>query len=595
MTVDIIPENLSRLYAADPALNIPGMPPNFGQSLVPHVLTNQGIISSISRVYRPSDEAIKHSFDNARFMKNDPIVMECVEARQRSLALLNWHLESDDEKDEQKKWLCRELTTVIEQTPRFMQYRECLSHAIWYGRAGISQRYNWRPVSGKMRCTVDHWLPVNGDKLVFRYDDGTHEYDPNQIGIRVGAGINVGKGIAQHWTEERHRKVQPTDYGLAYFLDRWEKPLLAVHKHMIEDGEYEDPASAGKVHGTGVRSRIYWCWYQKQESLAFLMEYLERCAAGIDIWYYPLGNAEGEKAVRTAAQERLSLGRNCIMVPRPPGEEGNLYDYQRIEPSMAGAETLKGIIIEYFGHTMKRYILGQTLTSEAQSTGLGSSLADVHLDTFMQIVRYDATNLEESITTELVDHLKRVNFPRLNSIPVRFKIDTAGEDAEAKLKAWRDAFEMGLSIKAQDLRDLIGAAKPDDEDEQLSRQQQEQAAQQQQGGPGGGLSPMPGQTVPGQFSGDQGQLADAARLGAALLPEQYERRGFPAPKQIATRLALREIGRLHRPRSPLERKAAIRHVAGVVARTIGNGLTPGVAAAHWIDPVAWESWTDAAA
>lgn len=476
----------------DPSQKVRGMPPNFGEGALPHVITFQGIISSVARVYRPSDEAIKDSYDNARFMRNSPDVMECVENRQRSTALLDWHLEPDDAKDATQVQLCEDLTAIVEQIPRFMQMRENLLHALWYGRYATQFRYRWKKVRGNMRLVIDRWLPVNGDKLVFRYDDGTMEHNPDQIGVRVGAGFTTGNSVAKQWHVERINKVEPTDYGLAYFFETWERSLLAIHRHMIEDGEYEDPRSAGKIHGVGIRSRIYWAWYQKQETLAFMMEFLERSASGMEIWYYPWGNPEAEAVTRKAAEERIGTGRNIILVPRPLGQEGDNYGVERIEPSMAGVDALQHVVTEYFGHMIKRYILGQTLTTEAESTGLGSNLASVHLDTFLQIVKYDATNLEETLTTDLIEPLKRYNFPKYADIPVKFRIDTESPDVEGKLKAWREAYEMGLKLKSQDVMDLIGAAKPDDSDEtlqspehqqaqmQIDAQQQQQAAMEQQ-------------------------------------------------------------------------------------------------------------------
>jgi len=235
-------------------------------------------------------------------------------------------------------------------------------------------------------------------------------------------------------------------------LGPWERDLLTVHQHIIEDGEYEDPLSAGRIHGVGIRSRIYWTWYQKQEALAWLMEFLERSGFGIEIWYYPYGNAEAEEKARTAAQERIGQGRNIILVPRPVGAEGLAYGVERIEPGMSGAQALKDILTEYFGHQIKRYILGQTLTTEAHATGLGSNLASIHLDTYLQIIRYDALNLQETLTRQLVEPLVRLNFPD-------------------KLAAWRQAWEMGAKLREKDVMELIGAAVPGEEDRVLENPQ----------------------------------------------------------------------------------------------------------------------------
>lgn len=460
----------------DPALSVPGMPPNFGKDLVPHVLTFQGILSSIAKVYRPSDESLRDSLANARFMRNDCSIMESLEQRQRSTALLDWHLEPEDPTDPAAEWLVTKMTAILKRTPRFMQFRENLLSAIWYGRAAVRNRYEWQRVDGCNRIVIAHWLPVHGDKLVFRYDDGSGTDQHQAVGIRVGAGYSAHHPSLAGWVDNSKRgKIEQTDYGLAYFLDPYERDLLIIHRHQIEDGEYEDPQNAGRINGVGIRSRIYWTWFQKQESLAWLMEYMERSAFGIEIWYYPSGNPEAKTATREAAEERIGQGRNIILVPRPPGDQAQNFGVDKIENSMAGANALQDILTNYFGHQIKRYILGQTLTTEASNTGLGSNLGDIHMATYLDIIKYDATNLEETMSEQTVKILQDYNFPQFQDIRLRFVIHTETEDVDTKLTAWRQAFDMGVKLKARDVYEMIGASEPTADDETLSMEEQQQA------------------------------------------------------------------------------------------------------------------------
>jgi hypothetical protein len=267
----------------DPAGRIRFMPPNFGEFPVSHISTFQGYYGSAAKVYRDYDEAIKASLDNARYMRNDCGVMECIEARQRAVCLLNWHIEPEDEKSQEQKELCEALTKILQRIRRFTEYRYNLMHAIWYGKYAIQHRFGWQDVGGKMRLlpTPRHrddtgWLPINGDKLVFRHDATNIPNDGyfGQMGIRVGQHYSAGDTLM-----DRHR-IEATERGMAYFLSPWQRNLLAVHKHTIEDAAYEDGIDAGTIHGVGIRSRIYWEWVQKQESLAFLMEYLGEGGSG---------------------------------------------------------------------------------------------------------------------------------------------------------------------------------------------------------------------------------------------------------------------------------------------------------------------------
>jgi len=474
--------------ATDPATGIPGSAPNFGKFPIPHVLSFAGISGSFSKVYQANDEALRDSRENARFMRNDCGIMECVEARQRCTAMLGWHLEPEDENSTEQVALVEELTKILNRIHRFTEYRFNLLHAVWYGRYAVQHRYRWSDVNGRMRVMPaayrdnPGWIPVNGDKLVFRYDDGSADNKPDQVGIKIGSRFMSDDKISGRWD------VEPTESGLAYFLKDWERPLLAIHKHTIEDGDWHNFIDAGMVHGVGLRSRIYWDWFQKQECLAFLMEYLERSAGGIEIWYYPQGNEEAEKKARIAAEERVANQRNIVLVPKPMGDDAHAFGVEIIEPGMGGIDALQNILNDYYGHRIKRYILGQTLSSEAQATGLGSGLAELHLDTFLQIIKYDATNLEETITHQLVKYIKDWNFPSAKGIHISFKIDVEEQDPSEKLSAWQMAFQMGAKLKESDVMELIGAAVPTEEDRVL------EMPEDQMGGapPGGGGGMFPG-------------------------------------------------------------------------------------------------------
>jgi phage gp29-like protein len=456
-----------------PSAEVKGMPFNYGEGLLPHVVTFQGIISSVSRVYRYYDEAMKASLENARFMRNDLMIMEPVEQRRRACALLNWHLEVDDQDNPTEKKLAEDLTKILKQIPNFLKFRENLLDAVWFGKYAVQFAWKWKRLRGVtavnglgQNMVIDHWKPLHGDKVVFRYDDGTREYDPNQVGIRVGAGYTAGdKGIQGRMSASGRRKVEPTDYGLAYFLEPWERRLLAIHKHMIEDGEYEDPQSAGKIHGVGIRSRIYWTWYMKQECFAHLLEFLERSATGVEIWYYPWGNPEAEAKVRKAAEDRIGNARNVILMPRPVGEDAQAFGVEIVQQNIAGIEALKVLVEEYFGNAIMRYVLGQTMTNKPQAGGFGSELPTVQLGTYLQIIKYDSLNLGETMTTDVVDVLKANNYPHLLDIPCRFVVDTESEDAAGKLAAWKQAYDCGVKTKAGDWLKMIGASKPEEDDE----------------------------------------------------------------------------------------------------------------------------------
>jgi phage gp29-like protein len=511
------------IFGVDPAFDVPGMPPNYGQYAIPHVSTFQGLFGTFSRVYRSSDEAIMDSLENARYMRNDVGIMECLEARKRAVALLNWHLEPEDETSQDQKELVKVVEKILRRIKRFTQYRETLLEAVWYGRYAVQMRYGWVNIDGReyampaKKRDDPGWCPINGDKLVWRYDDGTGKYLTDQVGIRVGQKLGVGSKINQRWP------VEATDRGMAYFLADWERPLISIHRHTVEDGAFEDPVQAGMIHGVGIRHRIYWEWYQKQEALAFLMEYLQRSAGGLEIHYYPSGNEQAKQRAEDAVKARIAGGKNVMLYPREVGDDAQNYGVEFIEPGTAGIETLQALLNDYFGHRIKRYILGQTLSTEAASTGLGSGVAELHYDSLQQIIRYDAVNLEDTLTDDLVEVVKNWNFPKAKGIHLRFRIETEKPNVKEQLEALQVAWQMGAKISERELMDEIGATIPGPDDEilqnpeiqaaqqQLQQQQQQAAMAGAQGqgfgpglGPDGKPKPSMEDVMMNHFFGDPG-------------------------------------------------------------------------------------------
>lgn len=117
----------------DPAQSWPGAPPNFGMEVVPHVFTVAGTVGLAGKANLNADEALRHSPSSAARMRADCGIMECLEARQRATALLNWHIEPEDKKDAKRKELVADLTAIVERSKYFMEWRHSLMQAIWYG------------------------------------------------------------------------------------------------------------------------------------------------------------------------------------------------------------------------------------------------------------------------------------------------------------------------------------------------------------------------------------------------------------------------------------------------------------------------------
>jgi len=439
----------------DPAFFNPELPRNAGRPAVPHTMMFSGLLNTLSRSLRNPDEAMRHSKENAAMMRRDPMVMGPLFQRQMAVALLPWEVVPEDEKDQAQQKVAAELTELIKRIPRFTEYCRSLLEAVWFGRYGVQNMWgNRHTVDGK-RQFIKRWQPVHGDKFVFRMEDGHYRYDPDQFGVKV----HVAAGQSDFFAGDHH--IEWTPDGAAIFLGGWERSLFTLHKHFVMDGEFEDVYSAGQIHGVGLRHFLYWTWLQKQEALAQLAEVVERTAMGFTIYYYPAGNQQAEGEVTRIAEEQAN--KNQIILPFDPSMPDS-YRIEQIPPNTGGIGTLQNLIDNYFGNWVIRFILGQTLSMRSEATGLGSGVADLHRDSFLQVITYDAMNLEETLTNQVVNQLLAFNFPKFREHNFQFKFKVQDPKVEEILSGYRQAWEMGLKLKATDVMQAIGAEMPDDDE-----------------------------------------------------------------------------------------------------------------------------------
>lgn len=481
----------------DPAFGSELGVPNMGRAIVPHVLTFSGLMTGLARTYRYSDEALRHSVANAHMMLNDPMIAGPLLARQHMTALLNWSVESEDEKDPKLKAVANELTNIISRTPRFTEYRRCLLEAIWYGRYGIQNLYGFHSDrDGNRRRVIADWVPISGDKLLFRFDDGSGDYDRDQIGLKVSASMASKDCVGGR------RAIEATGEGLAYFLEKWERKLITLHRHYIRDGEFEDPRSGGQVHGVGLRHFLYWIWYQKQEAFAQVAEIVERTGMGFIIYFYPSGNAQARDEVEKISREQAHT--NTILMP---AEQDDTYRVEQIPPNTSGLQVLLDYIENYLGDLIVRFILGQTLSSKPSATGMNTGVADLQKDSLFHIIRYDAVNLEETLTRELLLPNRDFNFPKYRNVDFFLRISTKVAAPEQELQALQQLWQMGAEIKTADIFDRLDLSLPDEDDQTLFNPQVLAAAKQfkdqlknpqppQMGGGAPGAPPAPGGGMP---------------------------------------------------------------------------------------------------
>ena len=425
-----------------------------GRFPISHIDTFQQVYQSINRTYWTRyDEALKHSRENARVMENDTLLYSLQQRRFIPTCILTHQLETDDPDNPEQAAIARRLDRMVNKIKRFHFLKRQLNGGNWQGHAGAQMFWQKHMVDGAPATVPRKWLPIHGDKIVYGWD--------HEPAIAVRAGSDSAK---------RHKEdVIRYEYGEAISLRRPHlRDCFAIHEFEPADRDFlYEGELAGQVHGLGLRSRCYWAWYLRTEGLGYVLDALQRISSlGMLVGYFDSGNADSQDAV---LQALINVFRdNMTTFPRSGSNTGSCIEH--IQPGNVAYDVLFRFM-EYMDELMLLAFLGQTLTSQAGATGLGSKVAELHSDTKLQIIKYDALSLAETINDEIIDPMIRMNRWSYGGrvyhgsdlpfgINFRFSIDDS--DVEERVQAAEALSQLQIPYDGEPLRKELGFSPPKD-------------------------------------------------------------------------------------------------------------------------------------
>lgn len=426
--------------------------------ILPHVKAFVAEFVTPAKTYRFTfDEARKRSAEDTLSMRRDGFIISRLQARYLPVLGADYHLIGEEQDEEAAK----KYTKLLECTPRFLQLRKCLLEAVWFGRYGVQAKFGPVDCQGQQMTGITGWLPVNGDKITFTYE-GTPAVRVNP----TFANQLQEQGATISTANKLHTAI--SDQGYVLILDKpaWRNRFV-IHQHEVEDADYNEPELAGGVNGVGLRHYCYWIWWLRQEVMEWLLSYLEMMGAGgLTIVGFDQSNANGLAEAKQAFAERATV----VYLPIPPGADKQTNIVQRIEPSGTGNDIFTSWIENYFNAIMTQIIIGQNLSSQSDATGLGSGVADLHADVKAQIHAYDAKNLDETITQQLVKVLVQLNEPR-SSLSLKYETILQKRDPDKAMTAAKQAFDMGAELPESHVLDLANIPPAKDGEKMLSQAQ----------------------------------------------------------------------------------------------------------------------------
>jgi len=363
-----------------------------------------------------------------------------------TLGGLEWNVLADDENDARLVNLAQRIADITKAIPRRSDLFRSLHEAVWYGCSASNLVYERDPILG---VRVKEWIPIASDTLAF------DQY--GNVAMRVGSAYINEPSV--------------TDLGfdsLVHLFDDNERRAIVLHRVFTTAPNFIDPNTSEAVYrGVGARDVCWYIWLLKQEVLQNAAAYAERYALGIRVGYYPAGNDAAKSEMLTVLQNLVN--DNSVVLPRI-GPNESMYDID-IKDANAGRAAIFMDMVNWLSGKLKEAILGQSLTSEAGSTGLGSGVADLHADTLSRVIRYHADALAESLTTDYVRVLAiMLGASEQEARKLRFVFAPERPDPKDRLEAIEKFVAMGGRVSEREVRDLLGLSEPEDGEAVLGTQ-----------------------------------------------------------------------------------------------------------------------------
>jgi hypothetical protein len=411
------------------------LPAGSGHWAVPHAAAFGSVWNTASRAYPQAfDEAIRDSRTNALAIRRDAVVASALRKLYTPLVQLDWELTPTRPDDPRLKADAELLKRVLQQMPRpgFASVSKQFCESRFFGRYGVQFKYRWGYCDYDRAMLVDGTLPVNGDKIVFRYN--------GQPGILVNP-------------HEFRGDVVPTERGACHFLDEAEREQFFWAEFEPEDADFYEPQFAGQVHGLGFRSKLYWPWWLREQFLQQVLRFLKRAANGYTVGFYDANNPGSE--ARLKAKLAAYTGEDFILFPRDRTEHSP-YGLEHNAVPIQGSKVFLDLVM-WVNDLIEDAILGEDLTTSSANTGLNSNQSETHEDTADMRTKYHAPDIELA-WQEVVNVLARYNCPGRPA--PRFSYLKEKRNAEEYMGAVDFAWQHGLAIEEDDVRDVLGLQAP---------------------------------------------------------------------------------------------------------------------------------------
>jgi len=404
------------------------------------VEVQRSFFTTADKLLRNSSLAYRLNPQYSMMMRADADIEGVLRSLQVTLASLEWAIVPDDEENSRLVALAERIGKIFSSMPRRSDFIRAMHEAVWYGNSAANLVYARHPEYG---VCVKEWMSFHPDTLA--YDQR------GNLAMKVGAAYSADGPSSQNIGFDSR----------VHLFNEQERRAIVLHRVFVNAPDFNDPNATESIYrGVGARDICWFMWLAKQEILQDAITYAERYAMGIRVGYYPLGQDAGRAMMENVLANLTN--DNSVLLPQSGTEK--VYDIDIKEPNAGRAQVFMELV-NWFSSKIKEAILGQSLSSEAGSTGLGSGVANLHADTLSRIIRYHADALADSLTTDFVRVCAKMlgaTDTELNGL--RFTFAPERPNQKDRLEAVQAFVQMGGRVSEREVRDLLGLSEPKEDE-----------------------------------------------------------------------------------------------------------------------------------
>ena len=257
----------------------------------------------------------------------------------------------------------------------------------------------------------------------------------------------------------------------------------------------------------GLYRVLSWPFIYKTYGIGDFAEFLEIYGLPMIVGKYFSSATQEEK--NSLYRAVVSLGHNARAIM--PQEMA--LEIQKI--TGGGDATPHMTMVEWAERSESKAILGQTMSAEAKSTGIGSGNADLHSEVRHDILKADAREIAGTLTRDLLFPLLSLNRGGINDLRKcpRFVFDTGeADDIKDMADALPKLVGVGMKIPAQWAHDKLRIPVAADDEDMLAIAAPENALPPM-------LRPQPGEQTPDDDTAALAALSARAAIEQDALDE----------------------------------------------------------------------------